>query len=250
MGQQIWSSGIGFIYHVIIRNRISLHQIKHQWFVIQRCQWLTFRRHFYHGVHLEKNLTDGPQNSIYSQRPVRQKICPNIQKYWNSRKLKIQMCRGPVKIIRWWQLVSFFSFVKISYIKNPTGSETENTPATSTPRSHLIREVSFDHEYQEYPSTPNLKREKALVITSPDLDMIREASEGSAYGLSRSNTGTTPKSDRVGIKSLTIKVYSKNCEKSLAYECNNSNSDKAITMITLILFLQVSPYLYKSANIN
>ena len=81
-----------------------------------------------------------------------------------------------------------------------TPLETENTPATSTPRSHLTREVSFDHEYPEYPSTPNLKREKALVITSPDLDMIQEASEGSAYGLSRSNTGTTPKSDRLGIQ--------------------------------------------------
>ena len=78
--------------------------------------------------------------------------------------------------------------------------ETENTPATSTPRSHLTREVSFDRDFPEYPSTPNLKREKALVITSPDLDMIQEASEGSAYGLSRSNTGTTPKSDRIGIQ--------------------------------------------------
>jgi len=108
--------------------------------------------------------------------------------------------------------------------------ETENTPATSTPRSHLTREVSFDHDFPEYPSTPNLKREKALVITSPDLDMIQEASEGSAYGLSRSNTGTTPKSDRIGIQNWFFSRWGNPIHK-----CTHLNSKKAIMTNTQTL---------------
>ena len=122
----------------------------------------------------------------------------------------------------------------ISYINKANNPflETENTPATSTPRSHLTREVSFDHDFPEYPSTPNLKREKALVITSPDLDMIQEASEGSAYGLSRSNTGTTPKSDSIGIQISFFALGLFIPRKIPTHKCTQLNSKKAITTNT------------------
>ena len=111
MAQRIWSNGIDFMYHVIIKNRFNRHQIKHQLFVIQQCQWLIYQRHFCLGVHFERSSTDGRQNSIYFQKLVRQKICRNIQNYWNSKKLKIQICQKPVMIIQWWRLVSTLHFI-------------------------------------------------------------------------------------------------------------------------------------------